>query len=247
MSGTLSSTCWWTSSSPATSATFASPGHIGCSGRGGAGRRSIAERLIELYRHTKGLTPRLVSATTPAQTSRTTTTKTSEPDRRKSESPKEGSRHGLSITVDPTRRKDPGPSGPDGYGAPPTRKRKRGDNGAPEPTDDHIADVFAEEHRNDLRYVAAWGKWFEWTGRLLARGRDAARLRPDPQDLQGAGDRARRHGEDGRGRPHARARRPADRRDRRSVGRRPDGCSTRRTASSTCATGPSARATRATT
>lgn len=31
-----------------------------------------------------------------------------------------------------------------------------------EPTDDHIADAFAEEHRNDLRYVAAWGKWFEW-------------------------------------------------------------------------------------
>jgi putative DNA primase/helicase len=36
--------------------------------------------------------------------------------------------------------------------------------GAPEPTDDRIADVFAEEHRNDLRYVAAWGKWFEWRG-----------------------------------------------------------------------------------
>ena len=32
----------------------------------------------------------------------------------------------------------------------------------PEPTDDQIADIFAEEHRNDLRYVAAWGKWFEW-------------------------------------------------------------------------------------
>jgi putative DNA primase/helicase len=31
-----------------------------------------------------------------------------------------------------------------------------------EPTDDHIAEAFAEEHRNDLRYVAAWGKWFEW-------------------------------------------------------------------------------------
>ena len=35
---------------------------------------------------------------------------------------------------------------------------------APEPTDDHIADAFADEHRNDLRYVAAWGKWFEWRG-----------------------------------------------------------------------------------
>ena len=29
-----------------------------------------------------------------------------------------------------------------------------------EPTDDHIADAFAEEHRS----VAAWGKWFEWRG-----------------------------------------------------------------------------------
>ena len=28
--------------------------------------------------------------------------------------------------------------------------------------DDRIANAFAEEHRDDLRYVAAWGKWFEW-------------------------------------------------------------------------------------
>jgi putative DNA primase/helicase len=41
-------------------------------------------------------------------------------------------------------------------------KRAKAKGGAPEPTDDRIADVFAEEHRNDLRYVAAWGKWFEW-------------------------------------------------------------------------------------
>jgi putative DNA primase/helicase len=31
-----------------------------------------------------------------------------------------------------------------------------------EPTDDQIAEAFAEEHRSDLRFVAAWGKWFEW-------------------------------------------------------------------------------------
>ena len=43
-----------------------------------------------------------------------------------------------------------------------------------EPTDDQIADIFAEQHRNDLRYVAAWGKWFEWTGRMLARRKDAS-------------------------------------------------------------------------
>ena len=32
----------------------------------------------------------------------------------------------------------------------------------PEPTDDQIADIFAEQYRNHLRYVAAWGKWFLW-------------------------------------------------------------------------------------
>jgi putative DNA primase/helicase len=31
------------------------------------------------------------------------------------------------------------------------------------PVDDGIANAFAEEHRGDLRYVAAWGKWFEWS------------------------------------------------------------------------------------
>jgi D5 N terminal like len=39
---------------------------------------------------------------------------------------------------------------------------KRGSRGSPEPTDDQLADIFAEQHHNDLRYVAAWGKWFEW-------------------------------------------------------------------------------------
>ena len=41
-----------------------------------------------------------------------------------------------------------------------TSKTKR----ALEPTDDQIAEAFAEEHRNDLRFVAAWGKGFEWRG-----------------------------------------------------------------------------------
>jgi P4 family phage/plasmid primase-like protien len=31
-----------------------------------------------------------------------------------------------------------------------------------EPLDDMIADTFASEHAGDLRYVAEWGKWFEW-------------------------------------------------------------------------------------
>jgi putative DNA primase/helicase len=30
------------------------------------------------------------------------------------------------------------------------------------PVDDEIANAFAEAHRNDLRYVAAWNKWYEW-------------------------------------------------------------------------------------
>jgi putative DNA primase/helicase len=30
------------------------------------------------------------------------------------------------------------------------------------PTQDAIADIFAESHKNDLRFVAKWGKWFEW-------------------------------------------------------------------------------------
>jgi putative DNA primase/helicase len=34
----------------------------------------------------------------------------------------------------------------------------------PEPTDDQIADIFAEQYRNHLRYVAQWGKWYEWRG-----------------------------------------------------------------------------------
>jgi putative DNA primase/helicase len=44
----------------------------------------------------------------------------------------------------------------------PARTRAPKAKPAPEPTDDRIADAFADEHRNDLRYVAAWGKWFEW-------------------------------------------------------------------------------------
>jgi putative DNA primase/helicase len=39
----------------------------------------------------------------------------------------------------------------------------------PEPTDDQIADIFAEEHRHDLRYVAPWGCWYEWTGKFWRR------------------------------------------------------------------------------
>jgi putative DNA primase/helicase len=40
-----------------------------------------------------------------------------------------------------------------------TSKKKRG----LVPVDDGIATAFAEEYRGDLRYVASWGKWFEWS------------------------------------------------------------------------------------
>ena len=91
-----------------------------------------------------------------------------------------------------------------------------------EPTDDHIAEAFAEEHRNDLRYVAAWGKWFEWRAGCW---REEKTLRPFDlirETCRAQGHQARRHGEDGRRRPRARPRRPAARRDRRAMGRRPD-------------------------
>jgi putative DNA primase/helicase len=31
-------------------------------------------------------------------------------------------------------------------------------------SDDNLADAFASEYAEDWRYVAAWGRWFEWTG-----------------------------------------------------------------------------------
>src|SRR6202043_3868052 len=66
---------------------------------------------------------------------------------------------------DAADKQDPGPASEEDYAAPPKEKRGNGKaKRALEPTDDHIADFFAEEHRNDLRYVAAWGKWFEWRG-----------------------------------------------------------------------------------
>jgi putative DNA primase/helicase len=48
--------------------------------------------------------------------------------------------------------------------APTKPKRAPRTKRAFEPSDDQIADAFAERRRNDLRYVAAWGKWFEWQG-----------------------------------------------------------------------------------
>jgi putative DNA primase/helicase len=35
---------------------------------------------------------------------------------------------------------------------------------SPEFSEDRLALRFADRHGNDLRYVAAWGKWFAWTG-----------------------------------------------------------------------------------
>jgi D5 N terminal like len=58
----------------------------------------------------------------------------------------------------------PAPASEVEYGATPIRRKRAASKGLADPTDDRIADIFAEEHSNDLRYVAAWGKWFEWRG-----------------------------------------------------------------------------------
>jgi hypothetical protein len=34
---------------------------------------------------------------------------------------------------------------------------------APNNSDEALALRFAERHANDLRFVAAWGKWLSWT------------------------------------------------------------------------------------
>jgi len=59
----------------------------------------------------------------------------------------------------------PDPTSADDHGAPPPKSKRAKAKRAPEPTDDHIADAFAEEHRNVLRYVARWGHWHEWNGK----------------------------------------------------------------------------------
>ena len=41
-------------------------------------------------------------------------------------------------------------------------------------TEEALALRFAETHTDDLRYVAAWGKWYIWTG---TQWREDARLR----------------------------------------------------------------------
>ena len=104
----------------------------------------------------------------------------------------------------------------------PARTRAPKAKPAPEPTDDRIADAFAEEHRNDLRYVAAWGKWFEWRGgcwreEKTLRAFDLIRKTCRAQGIERAG-MAKMVGAVHDARP----RRPASRRDHRAMGRRPD-------------------------
>jgi putative DNA primase/helicase len=43
------------------------------------------------------------------------------------------------------------------------------DAGPPEFSDEKLALNFAEKHADDLRYVAAWGKWLVWTGTYWKR------------------------------------------------------------------------------
>jgi putative DNA primase/helicase len=57
-------------------------------------------------------------------------------------------------------------SGPESADGKVTRLQPKTKRSSLGPVDDNIADVFADEHHSDLRYVAAWGKWYEWTGKL---------------------------------------------------------------------------------
>ena len=127
-------------------------------------------------------------------------------------------------------RQDPGPTSEDGKVTALQPKTKRSGLG---PVDDHIADVFAEEHRNDLRYVAAWGKWFEWNGRLwreekTLRAFDLIRKTCRAQGIERAG-MAKMVA------PSKRSPAPTGGSPRPSSNGTPTRCcSTRRTASSTC-------------
>ena len=46
--------------------------------------------------------------------------------------------------------------------------------GPPELSDDALADVFAQRHAQDWRYVAAWGQWLRWDGRRWTQDRTLA-------------------------------------------------------------------------
>ncbi len=49
-------------------------------------------------------------------------------------------------------------------------------------TEDALAATFASRHAETWRYVAGWGQWLTWSGKLWRRG-DTAGLRSGPDDL----------------------------------------------------------------
>ena len=48
----------------------------------------------------------------------------------------------------------------------------------PEFSDEALALAFAERHADDLRYVAAWGRWLLWTGSHWRHTTRRSRTRP---------------------------------------------------------------------
>ena len=95
-------------------------------------------------------------------------------------------------------------------------------------SDEALALAFTAEHGDELRYVAAWNRWFRWDGTrwaheptLLAFDLARAICRDAAEGASKETYRQGRHVEqDRRRRGGVGARRPATRRDRRSVGRR---------------------------
>ncbi|MBR7621454.1 hypothetical protein JKL49_18830 [Phenylobacterium sp. 20VBR1] len=53
---------------------------------------------------------------------------------------------------------------------PDQQNTSEGDETAPvELTEDALAEIFTHQHAQDWRYVAAWGQWLTWTGRVWVR------------------------------------------------------------------------------
>nr|QQZ50290.1 hypothetical protein JKL49_00745 [Phenylobacterium glaciei] len=57
-----------------------------------------------------------------------------------------------------------------GHPEPDQQNTSEGDETAPvELTEDALAEIFTHQHAQDWRYVAAWGQWLTWTGRVWVR------------------------------------------------------------------------------
>jgi putative DNA primase/helicase len=74
------------------------------------------------------------------------------------------------------------------------------DDTAPQYSEEALALAFAAEHKDDLRYVAEWGKWFQWDGNYWRSDKTAER----DQSGARAVPRSSRHHQNPEPRPHRR-------------------------------------------